>query len=66
MGVTKRKIDFIDKMTLPVFAATMVWEHRVLKKRQLRELVDVDAVAPVDDGGKTEHHGDDLLDAIFK
>ena len=28
----------------------MVWEHRVLKKRQLRELVDVDAVAPVDDG----------------
>ena len=49
MGVTKRKIDLIDKMTLPIFAATMVWEHRVLKKRQLRELVDVDAVAPVDD-----------------
>lgn len=50
MGATKRKIDFIDKMTLPIFAATMVWEHRVLKKRQLRDLVDVDAVAPVDDG----------------
>ena len=50
MASTSRKIDFIDKITLPVFAATMVWEHRVLKKRQLRELVDVDAVAPVDDG----------------
>ena len=40
-----RKIDFIDKITLPIFAATMVWEHRVLQKRQLRELVDVNAVA---------------------
>ena len=50
MAATSRKIYFIDKITLPVFAATMVWEHRVLKKRQLRELVDVDAVAPVDDG----------------
>ena len=50
MAGASRKLDFIDKITLPVFAATMVWEHRVLKKRQLRELVDVDAVAPVDDG----------------
>ena len=48
-----RKIDFIDKITLPIFAATMVWEHRVLQKRQLRELVDVNAVAPIDDGNPT-------------
>lgn len=50
MVASPRKIDFIDKITLPIFAATMVWEHRVLRKRQLREPVDVDAVAPVDDG----------------
>ena len=48
-----RKIDFIDKITLPIFAATMVWEHRVLQKRQLRKLVDVNAVAPIDDGDPT-------------
>ena len=45
-----RKIDLIDKLTLPAFAATMVWEHRSLRRRQLRDLPAVDAVAPIDDG----------------
>jgi hypothetical protein len=38
MAGSSRKIDLIDKMTLPIFAATMVWEHRVLKKRLLTQL----------------------------
>ena len=50
MASPLRKIDLIDKLTLPAFAATMVWEHRSLRRRQLRELPAVDAVAPIDDG----------------
>ncbi len=43
-----KKIDLIDKVTLPAFAVTMIWEHRALKRRRLRELPPVDAVAPTD------------------
>ncbi|MFM8563185.1 MAG: sterol desaturase family protein, partial [Acidimicrobiia bacterium] len=50
MASPLKKIDLIDKLTLPAFVVTMIWEHRTLRKRALRELPPVDAVAPVDDG----------------
>ncbi len=50
MASPLKKIDLIDKLTLPAFVATMIWEHRTLKRRRLRDLPPVDAVAPIDDG----------------
>jgi len=50
--VAKRKLglDWIDLITLPLFAVTMIWEHRSLRNRQLRPLEDRDAPIPPDDG----------------
>ncbi|MFM8650482.1 MAG: sterol desaturase family protein [Actinomycetota bacterium] len=42
------RLDLIDRLTLPLFAATMVLEHRALKKRVRRELDDIDAPIPVE------------------
>ncbi|MFM8858332.1 MAG: sterol desaturase family protein [Actinomycetota bacterium] len=50
MNQPRRSLDLIDKLTLPAFAVTMLWEHRVLSRRQRRELEDIDAPAPIDDG----------------
>ena len=51
-------LDLIDKLTLPVFAITMLIEHRSLRKRRLRELPDIDMRAPLDNGDPTP---DDLV-----
>ena len=42
------RLDLIDRLTLPLFAATMILEHRALKKRVRRELDDIEAPIPAD------------------
>ena len=38
-----RPIDTVDLLSLPTFVATMVWERKVLERRELREFGDLDA-----------------------
>lgn len=47
------RIDLIDRITLPLFAITMIVEHRALKKRVRRELEAIDAPIPPDSGDPT-------------
>ena len=41
-ALNSRPIDTIDLLSLPAFVGTMVWESRVLARRQLREFGDLD------------------------
>ncbi len=41
-GLNSRPIDTVDVLSLPVFVGTMVWESRVLARRDLREFGDLD------------------------
>jgi sterol desaturase/sphingolipid hydroxylase (fatty acid hydroxylase superfamily) len=41
--LASRPIDTVDLLSLPVFVATMAWESRVLARRELRELGDLDS-----------------------
>ncbi len=41
-GLNSRPIDTVDLLSLPVFVGTMVWESRVLARRDLREFGDLD------------------------
>lgn len=47
------QVDLIDRLTLPFFVATMVAEHRTLKKKPRRELEPLDAPIPADNGSPT-------------
>jgi sterol desaturase/sphingolipid hydroxylase (fatty acid hydroxylase superfamily) len=40
--LNSRPIDTIDLLSLPAFVGTMVWESRVLARRELREFGDLD------------------------
>ena len=56
MGRTKSalgRLDLIDRLTLPLFAVTMVLEHRALSKRVRRELEAIDEPIPTDSGDPT-------------
>ena len=44
--LNSRPIDTIDLLSLPAFVGTMVWESRVLAKRELREFGDLDDATP--------------------
>ena len=41
-ALNSRPIDTVDLLSLPAFVATMVWEARVLARRELREFGDLD------------------------
>ncbi|MDG1266274.1 MAG: sterol desaturase family protein, partial [Ilumatobacter sp.] len=43
--LASRPIDSVDLLSVPFFAGTMIWESRVLAKRELREEGDLDDVA---------------------
>ena len=44
--LNSRPIDTIDLLSLPVFVGTMVWEYRVLARRDVREFGDLDHATP--------------------
>ena len=44
--LNSRPIDTIDLLSLPVFVGTMVWESRVLARRELREFGDLTDATP--------------------
>ena len=46
MKSSARQLDLVDKLTLPAFAATMLWEHRTLRRRRTRILGDLERATP--------------------
>jgi hypothetical protein len=44
--LNSRPIDTIDLLSLPAFVGTMIWESRVLARRELREFGDLDDATP--------------------
>ena len=44
--LNSRPIDTVDLLSLPVFVGTMVWEARVLARREQREFGDLDDATP--------------------
>ena len=46
--IRARPIDVVDMLSLPVFVGTMIWESRVLARRERREFGDLDAATPAE------------------
>ncbi|MGA9277935.1 sterol desaturase family protein [Ilumatobacter sp.] len=44
--LTARPVDAVDLLSLPLFVGTMVWESRVLARRELRVMGDLDEATP--------------------
>ncbi|MGB0112881.1 MAG: sterol desaturase family protein [Ilumatobacteraceae bacterium] len=45
---TSRPIDLVDVLSLPAFVGTMIWESRVLSRRELRTFGDLDDATPAE------------------
>ena len=45
-GTAARPIDVVDMLSLPLFVGTMIWESRVLARRDRREFGDLDDATP--------------------
>jgi len=46
--IAGRPIDVVDMVSLPLFVGTMVWESKVLARRELREEGDLDDATPAE------------------